>query len=111
MSLLVDWRWADWRQAGRRKVSGLVVVLLLLGCHFAFDGPLSRLRERTYDFYQFLAPRQVTSNPVVIVSIDDASLKGHGRWPWNRGLLADLVDGITKSGATVIGLALVLPEA
>lgn len=111
MSLLVGWRWADWRQAGRRKISGLAVVLLLLACHLAFDGPLSRLRERTYDFYQFLAPRQATSNPVVIVSIDDASLKAHGRWPWNRGLLADLVDGITASGASVIGLALVLPEA
>ncbi|MES0030011.1 adenylate/guanylate cyclase domain-containing protein [Mesorhizobium sp. M0040] len=111
MSLLVGWRWADWRQAGRRKISGLVLVLLLLACHLAFDGPLSRLRERTYDFYQFLAPRQETSNPVVIVSIDDASLKAHGRWPWNRGLLADLVDGITESGAAVIGLALVLPEA
>ncbi|MER9444187.1 adenylate/guanylate cyclase domain-containing protein [Mesorhizobium sp. M0340] len=111
MSFLVGWRWADWRQAGRRKISGLLVVLLLLACHLAFDGPLSRLRERTYDFYQFLAPRQATSNPVVIVSIDDASLKAHGRWPWNRGLLADLVDGITASGAAVIGLALVLPEA
>ncbi|RWM75155.1 MAG: adenylate/guanylate cyclase domain-containing protein [Mesorhizobium sp.] len=101
----------DWRQAARRKISGLVVVLLLLACHFAFDGPLSRLRERTYDFYQFLAPREATSNPVVIVSIDDASLKAYGRWPWNRGLLADLVDGVAESGAAVIGLALMLPEA
>ncbi|TIQ23124.1 MAG: adenylate/guanylate cyclase domain-containing protein [Mesorhizobium sp.] len=84
---------------------------MLLACHFAFDGPLSRLRERTYDFYQFLAPREATSNPVVIVSIDDASLNAYGRWPWNRGLLADLVDGVAESGAAVIGLALVLPEA
>ncbi|RUU32908.1 adenylate/guanylate cyclase domain-containing protein, partial [Mesorhizobium sp. M6A.T.Ca.TU.002.02.2.1] len=102
---------ADWRRAARRKLPGLAVVLLLLACHFAFDGPLSRLRERTYDFYQFLAPREATSNPVVIVSIDDASLKAYGRWPWNRGLLADLVDGVAESGAAVIGLALVLPEA
>ncbi|WP_287136761.1 adenylate/guanylate cyclase domain-containing protein [Mesorhizobium sp.] len=84
---------------------------MLLACHFAFDGPLSRLRERTYDLYQSLAPRQATSNPVVIVSIDDASLEAYGRWPWNRGLLADLVDGVAESGAAVIGLALVLPEA
>ncbi|WP_288141954.1 adenylate/guanylate cyclase domain-containing protein [Mesorhizobium sp.] len=84
---------------------------MLLACHFAFDGPLSRLRERTYDLYQSLAPRQATSNPVVIVSIDDSSLKAYGRWPWNRGLLADLVDGVAESGAAVIGLALVLPEA
>ncbi|TIU20260.1 MAG: CHASE2 domain-containing protein, partial [Mesorhizobium sp.] len=39
------------------------------------------------------------------------SLKAYGRWPWNRGLLADLVDGVAESGAAVIGLALVLPEA
>ncbi|RWP08882.1 MAG: adenylate/guanylate cyclase domain-containing protein [Mesorhizobium sp.] len=101
----------DWRRAARRKIPGLAVVLLLLACHFAFDGPLSRLRERTYDLYQSLAPRQATSNPVVIVSIDDASLEAYGRWPWNRGLLADLVDGVAESGAAVIGLALVLPEA
>jgi adenylate cyclase len=104
-------RLADWRRAARRKIPGLAVVLLLLACHFAFEGPLSRLRERTYDFYQFLAPREARSNPVVIVSIDDASLKAYGRWPWNRGLLADLVDGVAESGAAVIGLALVLPEA
>ncbi|RWP21839.1 MAG: adenylate/guanylate cyclase domain-containing protein [Mesorhizobium sp.] len=101
----------DWRRAARRKIPGLAVVLLLLACHFAFDGPLSRLRERTYDLCQSLAPRQATSNPVVIVSIDDASLEAYGRWPWNRGLLADLVDGVAESGAAVIGLALVLPEA
>ncbi|RWC06356.1 adenylate/guanylate cyclase domain-containing protein [Mesorhizobium sp.] len=101
----------DWRRAARRKIPGLAVVLLLLACHFAFDGPLSRLRERTYDLYQSFAPRQATSNPVVIVSIDDASLEAYGRWPWNRGLLADLVDGVAESGAAVIGLALVLPEA
>ncbi|CAH2399948.1 CHASE2 domain-containing protein [Mesorhizobium ventifaucium] len=101
----------DWRRAARLKIPGLAVVLLLLACHSAFDGPLSRLRERTYDLYQSLAPRQATSNPVVIVSIDDASLMAYGRWPWNRGLLADLVDGVAESGAAVIGLALVLPEA
>jgi adenylate cyclase len=106
MSPLADWGWTV-----RRKISGLALILLLLACHLAFEGPLSRLRERTYDLYEFLVPRQATNNPVVIVSIDDASLKAHGRWPWNRGLLSDLVDGITESGAAVVGLALILPEA
>jgi len=50
------------------------------------------------------------SNNVVIVRIDEQSLRQVGRWPWPRAVLAQLIDKIANSGATVIGLNVVISE-
>lgn len=39
---------------------------------------------------------------IVIVAIDDASLKHIGRWPWDRSVHAELIRKITNAGAAVI---------
>ena len=72
--------------------------------------PLEELRVRTFDFYQVLRPRQQEIRPVVIVDIDEASLKAIGQWPWPRTTVADLVTRITELGAVAIGFDIIFPE-
>src|SRR5438876_4658692 len=47
---------------------------------------------------------------LVHVDIDDAALESVGRWPWHRGVLADVLDEINTAGAKAIGLDLLLSE-
>jgi adenylate cyclase len=57
-----------------------------------------------------LRPRPQEIRPVVIVDIDEASLKATGQWPWPRTTVADLVTQITQLGAVAIGFDIIFPE-
>ena len=39
------------------------------------------------------------SGDIVLVAIDDKSLREFGRWPWPRGRQAKLIDAVTRAGA------------
>ena len=93
------------RQA-RRLVSarvlgvGLLAALLALRLHD--PGPLEELRLRTFDLFQLISPRVAEKRPVVIVDIDEASLRKLGQWPWPRTRVAELIDRLTQHGAAAI---------
>lgn len=94
-----------------RAWSGAVLLaLVLLAAHVLLDREFSALRGKTFDIYQMLLPAEPVAAPVVLVAIDDKSLEAHGRWPWNRGLIADLVDAAANRGASTIGLDILFPE-
>src|SRR3954471_487341 len=73
--------------------------------------PVEALRLRTFDAYQLIAPRAATQRPVVIVDIDEDSLKALGQWPWPRTMVADMVTRVTQMGAAAIGFDVVFAEA
>ena len=72
--------------------------------------PLEDLRLRSFDFYQILKPRIPTVKPVVIVDIDEESLRTLGQWPWPRTLVADLVERLNGLGAVAIAFDILFPE-
>jgi adenylate cyclase len=72
--------------------------------------PLEMLRLRTFDVLQTVRPRESMEHPVIIVDLDDASLKALGQWPWPRTVLADLVQRVTELGAVAIGFDVIFPE-
>lgn len=72
--------------------------------------PLEELRLQSFDFYQSLKPRESTALPVVIVDIDEESLRAAGQWPWPRTTIAALVNKLTDLGALAIGFDVVFPE-
>jgi PAS domain S-box-containing protein len=47
---------------------------------------------------------------IVLVDIDESSLKKHGQWPWPRNLLARLLTTIQDAGAQSIGIGMIFPE-
>jgi adenylate cyclase len=72
--------------------------------------PLEEVRLRTFDLFQVLRPRVQTTRPVVIVDIDEASLKELGQWPWPRTVVADLITRLSQLGAVAIGFDVVFAE-
>jgi adenylate cyclase len=95
---------------GIARSLALVLLLLLAVLRVVDPSPLHGLRVRTFDFFQTLHPREAKQRPVVIVDIDEKSLKSVGQWPWPRTRIADLVSRLTDMGAVVIGFDVVFAE-
>src|SRR5271169_4705152 len=101
-------RWA--RKFGMARAVCTVLLLALVPLRIADPRPLEEVRLRTFDLFQVLRPREQTARPVVIVDIDEDSLKAIGQWPWPRTTVADMVTRITQLGAVVIGFDVIFAE-
>jgi adenylate cyclase len=51
------------------------------------------------------------AQPIVIVDIDEKSLRAIGQWPWPRNTVAKMIRNLGAGGARVIGLDIVFAEA
>lgn len=71
---------------------------------FSFD---NRLR----DFMFVLRGELPKSGNVVIVDIDEKSLKEYGQWPWQRDVFAELLYKLSECGVGIIGIDIVFAEA
>src|SRR5271154_3326813 len=101
-------RWA--RQFGVARAVCVVLLFALVPLRLADPRPLQEVRLRTIDFFQVLRPRQQKARPVVIVDIDEDSLKAIGQWPWPRTTIADLVTKVTQLGALTIAFDVIFAE-
>ena len=89
----------------------VVVLATLLFAGRLFDAsPVETLRLKTFDYYQKISPRDVTTNSVVIVEITEQDLKKYGQWPWPRNLIANLHNRIYQYGAKVIQYNIIFAE-
>ena len=98
------------RRFGMGRAIGLALLALCLLVRYWDPPALRELRLRGFDFYQVLQPRQATSRPVVIVDIDEKSLKAYGQWPWPRTIVADLVNRLAALGSAAIGFDVLFAE-
>ena len=69
------------------------------------------LDNRLRDFMFVTRGELPTSDKVVIIDIDEKSLKEYGQWPWSRDLFAELLYKLRDAGAGVVGLDIVFAEA
>lgn len=50
------------------------------------------------------------SKSVVVIDVDEKSLKSLGQWPWSRHKLAQILENLTNAGVGVIGFDVVFAE-
>ncbi len=50
------------------------------------------------------------TNKVIIIDIDDKSIKYLGQWPWSRNIIATIIQNLTNSGIGIIGFDVVFAE-
>ena len=93
------------------RALGLACLAAVLLVRVWDPAPMQILRLKALDFYQLLKPRQVTTNAVTIVDVDEESLAEIGQWPWPRTVIADMIEKVTQAGAIVIGFDIVFAEA
>jgi serine/threonine-protein kinase len=79
---------------------GLVVTIFL----FAAGGTyLIQSLERTAYDWGVRASSRTPSDKVVVIAIDDASIRNIGRWPWSREVHAKVTETLANAKAKVIG--------
>lgn len=73
---------------------------------------LDYLERNAYDMrLNFSLQKTVVDPRIVIVDIDEQSLKKLGRWPWNRSVLADILDQLFDHyKINLLGFDIVFPE-
>ena len=98
------------RRFGFARTLALASMLALALLRIVDPAPLEEVRLRAFDFFQVLQPRVATQRPVVIVDIDEQSLRKYGQWPWPRTRVAEIVTRLTRAGAFVIGFDVVFAE-
>ncbi len=96
--------------AGLERIGAFGILALLCVVRVWDPVPVQLVRVRTFDIFQNLAPPRSRERPVVIVDIDEASLKAYGQWPWPRTLIADLVDRVAATNPAVIGFDFIFSE-
>jgi CHASE2 domain-containing sensor protein len=85
------------------------LILMLIASVLAYSGLLVRFDNLHYDLGRYLTFKPAPAD-IVIVAIDEASLKNIGRWPWSRNVHADLVGKLKQEQARVIGLDIIFSE-
>ena len=92
---------------------GLAVVLMFLGSAAKIYqiGFIQQLDDILYDYRLRLTMPGGMDDRIVILDIDEKSLKEEGRWPWSRNRLALLMDKLfDRDGVAVAGFDVVFAE-
>lgn len=92
---------------------GLLIVLFFVGSAARFYrlDIVEQLSSILYDYRLRLTMPRKMDNRIVIVDIDEKSLKEEGRWPWGRDRMALLMDKLfDKYHVAVVGFDVVFAE-
>jgi adenylate cyclase len=92
---------------------GLAFVLFFAGnaAHFYNLNFIDRLSINLYDYSLRLTMPRTQDARIVILDIDEESLKEEGRWPWSRDRLAALIDTLfDKYQVAIVGFDVVFAE-
>lgn len=91
----------------------IFILFTLLCFAVVFSGSNNELRKRlqyfVFDSYNQIHPRKA-SDDIIIVDLDENSLREIGQWPWSRNVVADLVERLNEYGAKVVAFDMVFAE-
>lgn len=87
-----------------------MAALVLALAHWLAGDVLNALQERAGDFAWRIASERSDERRLVIVDIDERSLREVGPWPWPRATQAELIDRLAAAGASLQVLDLVLAD-
>lgn len=103
-----------------RQITSIIIGLLIFGAFIWFQttayDPAVNLRQRlellAFDLRLTASlPKKTTQDKrIVIIDIDEKSLRYEGRWPWSRAKMAGLVDKLFKKGAVVVTFDIMFSE-
>jgi diguanylate cyclase (GGDEF)-like protein len=92
-----------WRQ--------FILTMILVCCAYllANNAVIERFDYLLYDYFLNQLDNRIIDE-VVVVAIDDVSLRALGRWPWSRRMHAKLLDRLTELKARAVGFDVLFSE-
>ncbi|MGB9716602.1 MAG: CHASE2 domain-containing protein [Thermodesulfovibrionales bacterium] len=89
---------------------GFLITLIISFLMYIKFPPLEMLEQKLYDLRLKIRGKIIPPPYVIIIAIDDDSLKSIGRWPWSRYKMAELTEILFRSGAKVIAFDILFAE-
>lgn len=81
---------------------GVLIVLTVMLLHLGSDF-IGTLERRFYDFASTnTSTSRHPSDRIAVIAIDDQSIANIGRWPWPRGIHAQLIDKLAAAKSKVV---------
>jgi adenylate cyclase len=94
---------------GSFQITFLIIISSII--LFSFDPSFLNVMElKAYDLRFQLRGTEKPSGEIVIVKIDEKSIRELGRWPWSREHWAKLIKRLTEWGVKVIGIDAIFAE-
>ena len=92
-------------------ISAALLTALSLSCFYIFFPKLpDSFDNRLRDFLFQMRGEIPNGNNVIIIDIDEKSLKSLGQWPWSRNKIATILEKLTQAQVGIIGFDVVFPE-
>ena len=93
------------------KYMGVILFAVLFHFYLYYSKSLQNLDYKIYDFLSEVSEYKIKdSMHVVIVDIDEKSLKKYGQWPWPRIINAKLIGQISLLHPSAIGVNIIFIE-
>ncbi len=91
----------------------LLVTAFML-CSSLFFGDkvefINLLELKTLDLRFYIRGLKTPADDIVIVAVDDVSIKHYGAWPWPRSVHANMLDFLNAEGAKAIGFDFIFAD-
>ncbi|MEE2746425.1 MAG: adenylate/guanylate cyclase domain-containing protein [Pseudomonadota bacterium] len=96
---------------GKARWIALAILAGFMAVRIWDPTPLQTVRVKTFDLFQQIEPRKLMEeSPVVVIDLDEESLKEVGQWPWPRNQLAQMTLNLFKMGVRVVGFDIIFAE-
>ncbi len=86
------------------------IVVMVAVAIYLFTGLLNMEDRLGIDFRLRLRGDRPPDPHIVIIAVDEPSIKALGRWPWNRDVHAKLIERLTAAGAKAIAFDILFTE-
>ena len=93
----------------KKYILAILVLVLMLTLRF-FDPWLTEVARLKYFDFMERRQEQVFDDSIVLVNIDEQSLRQNGQWPWPRDIIANLITQLNQREAAVIIAPIVFSE-
>jgi len=91
--------------------SAVALLSVLLSILYSYiPKTLESFDNRLRDYMFILRGEEPDSGNVVIIDLDDKSLKEIGQWPWSRDIISDMLVNLTNAGVGLIAFDVVFAE-
>ncbi len=94
----------------KNYITLFILLLLLIALKTANPSFVKAISFLSFDLYQKIFPLKKESSEVVIIDIDEKSLKKFGQFPWNRSVLARIIENVNTAEPKAIGFDVFFSE-
>jgi len=91
-------------------IVGFFISIIISGLYLVMPAKFMSLDNQIRDNMFLVRGYQKPSPDIVIVDIDEKSLKQLGQWPWKRKYFAQVLQNLADAGVGIIGLDIVFAE-